>query len=111
MTEFHNSTLLGTRCRAAVVTAMFDKELRVAPWAQDYAGTGGGQISINDAQKLYDASVFCTLLWSSPLAIMVACVLLYAELGVSVRRKLFLVTFFCTGGRKKKNTPPLVPLP
>jgi len=67
---FHRAFMTGMRVRAAVVTAIYRKALRLANQArqQSTAGEIVNHMSV-DAQKLMDLMAYLHILWSGPLQI------------------------------------------
>jgi ATP-binding cassette subfamily C (CFTR/MRP) protein 4 len=84
MTEFAIGGIAAARIRSTIMCAIFDKAIRVAPWALRDVSSGT-QLSMlsQDCQRLYTALMWSNELWGSPFVLIVSMNLMYRELGVS----------------------------
>lgn len=74
----HIAQRVGIRARNAVAVAVYDKALRLSAAARGSTSVGNiVNIMSNDAQRLQDVFVLLNGLWSSPLQILIAMVLLF----------------------------------
>ena len=81
---FYHSSVLGIRVRATLIAAIYRKSLLLAP-STSHRCTAGQIVNLVavDIQRLQDFLSYCWVLWSAPLQISLAMLLLYRELGAS----------------------------
>lgn len=84
MQYFHRSLVTGMRLRTAVITAVYQKAMRLTSSSRQ--GTTVGNV-VNlmavDAQRFADLTMFFHQLWSGPLQIGIAMYLLWGLVGIS----------------------------
>ncbi|KAF0696136.1 Aste57867_13082 [Aphanomyces stellatus] len=85
----------GLLCRTALVTAVYQKALRLSSTARSKRSSGEitNLLSI-DAQRLQDLTADLHAVWYAPFLIIVACTLLYFELGIAAVAAVGVVFFF-----------------
>ncbi|KAH9522434.1 Mrp-4p [Dermatophagoides farinae] len=89
---FNRMMLFGLRVRTQLIAAIYRKSLQLSNSSRSKFTTGQiVNLMAVDAQRSIDISAFINLLWSAPLQIIVALVLLWRELGVSVLGGFFFM--------------------
>jgi len=79
---FNDLFRLGARVKAQLVHALYKKALRISESAKARHGVGGiVNLQSNDASKLWDLPKYMHILWSGPLQIAIAMVLLATVVG------------------------------
>lgn len=80
---FNRMMLFGLRVRTQLIAAIYRKSLQLSNSSRSKFTTGQiVNLMAVDAQRSIDISGFINLLWSAPLQIIVALVLLWRELGL-----------------------------
>ncbi|GIX88296.1 multidrug resistance-associated protein 1 [Caerostris darwini] len=87
---FHRMFLIGMRVRTALVTAIYKKSLVLSSSARKESTVGEivNLMSV-DSQRFMDLMTYLNLVWSAPLQIVVALLMLFNILGLSVLSGLF----------------------
>ncbi|XP_064405659.1 multidrug resistance-associated protein 1-like [Halichondria panicea] len=82
---FHRVFRMGMRIRTAIITAVYDKSLRLSNKARRTSTVGEivNLMSV-DAQRFMDLMTFIHTIWSAPLQIIIALVFLYDTMGPSI---------------------------
>ena len=82
---FHRCLVSGMRLRAALVTAIYKKALRLSNTSRQRSTVGEvvNHMSV-DAQRLMDLMGYLQILWSGPLQITLALVFLYRTMGPAI---------------------------
>ncbi|KAI8611102.1 P-loop containing nucleoside triphosphate hydrolase protein [Chytriomyces sp. MP71] len=82
---FHTCIVIGMRVKAAVITAIYQKALRLSPAARQKSTVGEivNLMSV-DAGRIGDLTTYFHIIWSGPLQICLALYFLYYTLGVSI---------------------------
>ncbi|KAJ3266425.1 hypothetical protein HDU77_001036 [Chytriomyces hyalinus] len=82
---FHICIVIGMRVKAAVITAIYQKALRLSPAARQQSTVGEivNLMSV-DAGRLGDLATYFHIIWSGPLQICLALYFLYFTLGVAI---------------------------
>ena len=79
---FYTVSIVGLRCRAALTAAIFGKCLRLSNAARQATTTGQTvNLIAVDAAHFLDTAMFLHVLWSAPLQITIALILLWINLG------------------------------
>ncbi|ORY40118.1 P-loop containing nucleoside triphosphate hydrolase protein, partial [Rhizoclosmatium globosum] len=82
---FHTCIVIGMRVKAAVITAIYQKALRLSPAARQ-SSTIGEIVNLMsvDAGRLGDLTTYFHIIWSGPFQICLALYFLYFTLGVAI---------------------------
>ncbi|KAI9339681.1 P-loop containing nucleoside triphosphate hydrolase protein [Obelidium mucronatum] len=82
---FHTCIVIGMRVKAAVITAIYQKALRLSPAARQ-SSTVGEIVNLMsvDAGRLGDLTTYFHIIWSGPFQICLALYFLYFTLGVAI---------------------------
>ncbi|KAJ3017793.1 UNVERIFIED_CONTAM: hypothetical protein HDU68_011483 [Siphonaria sp. JEL0065] len=82
---FHTCIVIGMRVKAAVITAIYQKALRLSPAARQ-SSTVGEIVNLMsvDAGRLGDLTTYFHIIWSGPFQICLALYFLYHTLGVAI---------------------------
>lgn len=110
--KFYTIMRAASRARTMMMTAIYEKSLRLAPAAQQKATTGETiNLMSADATRIVEAMLFINTVWISPTVIVIALVLLVLEIGVAATAAvgmmlLLLPLQICIGrriGRQRRN--------
>ncbi|ORX59695.1 multi drug resistance-associated protein MRP [Hesseltinella vesiculosa] len=82
---FHRCFMTGMRLRAALVTAIYRKTLMLSNASRQQSTVGEivNHMSV-DAQRLMDLCTYFHIVWSGPLQIVIALVMLHGTMGASI---------------------------
>ncbi|KAF8763126.1 Multidrug resistance-associated protein 1 like [Argiope bruennichi] len=88
---FHRMFIIGMRVRTALVTAVYKKSLVLSSTARKESTVGEivNLMSV-DSQRFMDLMTYLNLIWSAPLQIVVALLMLFNILGIAVLSGLFV---------------------
>ncbi|CAL1277165.1 unnamed protein product [Larinioides sclopetarius] len=88
---FHRMFIIGMRVRTALVTAVYKKSLVLSSTARKESTVGEivNLMSV-DSQRFMDLMTYLNLIWSAPLQIIVALLMLFDILGIAVLSGLFV---------------------
>ncbi|GBM52169.1 Multidrug resistance-associated protein 1 [Araneus ventricosus] len=88
---FHRMFIIGMRVRTALVTAVYKKSLVLSSTARKESTVGEivNLMSV-DSQRFMDLMTYLNLIWSAPLQIVVALLMLFNVLGIAVLSGLFV---------------------
>lgn len=83
---FNRMMIFGLRIRTQLIAAIYRKSLKLSNSSRSKFTTGQiVNLMAVDAQRFVDVSSFINLLWSAPLQIIIAMILLWRELGLYSR--------------------------
>ena len=90
--ELYIYSTLEIRIRAALIAAVYRKTLSVKPSTQENVTTGEiFNLISTDVQRVVDCLSRCWIIWSAPLQVVIAVVLIYRELGAATFVGLLLM--------------------
>jgi multidrug resistance-associated protein (MRP) len=105
---FHRGFRMGMNCRSMLVSALFNKSLRLSNAARGQATVGEiVNLMAVDVQRFMDLSSYVNMIWSAPFQMILALYFLWQQLGPSVLAGLAVMILLIPingvlAGRQKK---------